>query len=48
MEELTGVEATPESRILRGLKEVLKTKGPEKKKPDQVILDFRVQGRIRI
>jgi hypothetical protein len=37
MEELTGVEASPESRILRGLKEVLKTKGPEKKKPDQVM-----------
>jgi hypothetical protein len=37
MEELTGVEATPESRILRGLKEVLKTKGPEKKKPDQIM-----------
>jgi hypothetical protein len=37
MDELTGVEATPESRILRGLKEVLKTKGPEKKKPDQVM-----------
>jgi hypothetical protein len=37
MEELSGVEATPESRILRGLKGVLKTKGPQKKKPDQVM-----------
>jgi hypothetical protein len=31
MEELTGVNETPESRILRGLKEVRKTKTPEKK-----------------
>jgi hypothetical protein len=31
MEELTGVNETPESRILRGPKEVRKTKSPEKK-----------------
>jgi hypothetical protein len=31
MEELTGVDVTPESRILRGPKEVRKTKSPEKK-----------------
>jgi hypothetical protein len=37
MDELTGVEATLESRILQGLKEVRKTKSPEKKKPDQVM-----------
>jgi hypothetical protein len=35
LEELTGEEVTPESRILRGLKEMRKTKSPEKKKPDQ-------------
>jgi hypothetical protein len=34
MEELTGVEVTPESRVLRKLKEMRKTKSPEKKKPD--------------
>jgi hypothetical protein len=34
MEELTGVEVTPESRILRKLKEMRTTKSPEKKKPD--------------
>jgi hypothetical protein len=37
MDELTGVEATPESRVLRGPKDVRKTKSPEKKKPDQVM-----------
>jgi hypothetical protein len=37
MEELTSVEVTPESRILRKLKEMRKTKSPEKKKPDQVM-----------
>jgi hypothetical protein len=31
MDELIGVEATPESRILRGPKEVRKTKSPERK-----------------
>jgi hypothetical protein len=31
MDELTGVEASPESRILRGPKEVRKTKSPERK-----------------
>jgi hypothetical protein len=31
MDELTGVEATPESRILREPKEVRKTKSPERK-----------------
>jgi hypothetical protein len=31
MDELAGVEATPESRILRGPKEVRKTKSPERK-----------------
>jgi hypothetical protein len=31
MEELTGVEETPESRILRGPKEARKTKSPERK-----------------
>jgi hypothetical protein len=31
MDELTGVEATPESRILREPKEVWKTKSPERK-----------------
>jgi hypothetical protein len=37
MDELTGVEVTPESRVLRKLKEMRKTKSPEKKKPDQVM-----------
>jgi hypothetical protein len=37
MDELTGVEATPESRVLRGPKDVRKTKSPEKEKPDQVM-----------
>jgi hypothetical protein len=31
MDNLTGVEAMPESRILRGPKEVRKTKSPERK-----------------
>jgi hypothetical protein len=31
MEELTGVEETPESRILQGPKEARKTKSPERK-----------------
>jgi hypothetical protein len=37
MEELTGVEVMPESRVLQKLKEMRKTKSPEKKKPDQVM-----------
>jgi hypothetical protein len=37
MEELTGVDVTPESRILRGPKEVWKTKSPEKKMQDEVM-----------
>jgi hypothetical protein len=37
MDELTGVEVMPESRVLRKLKEMRKTKSPEKKKPDQVM-----------
>jgi hypothetical protein len=37
MEELTGVDVTPESRILRGPKEVQKTKSPEKKMRDEVM-----------
>jgi hypothetical protein len=37
MEELTGVDVTPESRILRGPKEVRKTKSPEKKNQDEVM-----------
>jgi hypothetical protein len=37
MEELIGIEATPESRISRGPKDVWKTKSPEKKKPDEVM-----------
>jgi hypothetical protein len=31
MEELTGMNKTPESRILRGPKKVRKTKSPERK-----------------
>jgi hypothetical protein len=37
MDELTGVEVTPESRILRGPKEVRKTKSPKKKMRDEVM-----------
>jgi hypothetical protein len=37
MEELTGVDVTPESRILRGPKDVRKTKNPEKKNQDEVM-----------
>jgi hypothetical protein len=37
MEELTGVDVTPESRILRGPKDVRKTKSPEKKNQDEVM-----------
>jgi hypothetical protein len=37
MDELTGVEVTPESRIFRKLKEMRKPKSPKKKKPDQVM-----------
>jgi hypothetical protein len=37
MEELTGVDVTPESRILRGPKEVRKTKSPKKKMRDEVM-----------
>jgi hypothetical protein len=35
MEELTGVDVTPESRILRGPKGMRKTKSPEKKNQDE-------------
>jgi hypothetical protein len=37
MEELTSIDVTPESRILRGPKEVRKTKSPEKKMRDKVM-----------
>jgi hypothetical protein len=37
MEELTGVDVAPESRILRGLKDVRKTKSPEKKNRDEIM-----------
>jgi hypothetical protein len=37
MEELTGVDVTPESRILRGSKDVRKSKSPEKKMGDEVM-----------
>jgi hypothetical protein len=37
MEELTSVDVTPESRILRGPKDVRKTKSPEKKNQDKVM-----------
>jgi hypothetical protein len=37
MEELTGVDVTPESRNLRGPKEVRKTKSPKKKMRDEVM-----------
>jgi hypothetical protein len=37
MEELTGVDVTPESRILRRPKDVRKTKSPEKKNQDEVM-----------
>jgi hypothetical protein len=37
MEELTGVDVTPESRILCGPKDVRKTKSPEKKNQDEVM-----------
>jgi hypothetical protein len=37
MDELTGVEATPESRVFQKLNEMRKPKSPEKKKPDQVM-----------
>jgi hypothetical protein len=37
MDDLTGVEATPESRIFRKLKEMRKPRSPEKKTPDQVM-----------
>jgi hypothetical protein len=37
MDELTGVEVMPESRIFRKLKEMWKPRNPEKKKPDQVM-----------
>jgi hypothetical protein len=37
MDELTGVEVTPESRVFQKLKEMRKPKSPEKKKPDQVM-----------
>jgi hypothetical protein len=37
MEELTGVDVTLESRILRGPKDVRKTKSPEKKNQDEVM-----------
>jgi hypothetical protein len=37
MEELTSLDVMPESRILRGPKEVRKTKSPEKKMRDEVM-----------
>jgi hypothetical protein len=37
MEELTGVDVTPKSRILRGSKDVRKNKSPEKKNRDEVM-----------
>jgi hypothetical protein len=37
MEELNGVDVTPESRILRGPKDVRKTKSPKKKNQDEVM-----------
>jgi hypothetical protein len=37
MEELTGVDVTSKSRILRGPKEVHKTKSPEKKMQDEAM-----------
>jgi hypothetical protein len=37
MEELMGVDVTPESRILRGSKDVRKNKNPEKKNRDEVM-----------
>jgi hypothetical protein len=37
MEELAGVEVTPESRIVRGSKDVRKSKSPEKKIRDEVM-----------
>jgi hypothetical protein len=37
MEELTGVDATPESRILCGPKDIRKTKSPEKKMSDAIM-----------
>jgi hypothetical protein len=37
MEELTGVDVTPESRIFHGSKDVRKSKSPEKKNRDKVM-----------
>jgi hypothetical protein len=37
MEELTGVDVTPESRIFHGLKDTQKSKSPEKKNQDEVM-----------
>jgi hypothetical protein len=37
MEEMTGMDVTPESRTLRGSKEVRKTKSPEKKNQDEIM-----------
>jgi hypothetical protein len=37
MEELMGVNVTPESRILHGSKDVRKNKSPEKKNRDEVM-----------
>jgi hypothetical protein len=37
MEELTGVDVTPESKIVRGSKDVQKSKSPEKKTWDEVM-----------
>jgi hypothetical protein len=36
MDELTGMDTTPESRILRGPKDIQKTKSPDKKMSDAV------------
>jgi hypothetical protein len=44
MEELTGVDVTPESRVLRGPKEVRKTKSPEKKMRDEVMTSVSKGG----
>jgi hypothetical protein len=41
MEELTGVDVTPESRIFRGPKDVRKSKSPEKKNRDEVTIPCR-------
>jgi hypothetical protein len=37
IEELAGVDVTPKSRIVRGSKDVRKSKSPEKKIRDEVM-----------